>query len=198
MIETAEELLKPFTDPDACRYGLQHQWIENGWRMATDGRVAVRIKTGEPDFKPTDDEGRPLKFPNMESIFKQWESHFESQLAFNPMEQQQCGVCDTTGRMSRICEECDGDGRVTCHTCEHEHECDNCDGTGDAVVPCESCKNITVTSTREIDTLFWYRIQRLGEVSMRHVKDQSLFIFKCGDLLGQGIVMHRKTDEDRY
>lgn len=41
--------LTPFCDPDGTRYSINRPWILRGWEYATDGRIAVRLKTDKPD-----------------------------------------------------------------------------------------------------------------------------------------------------
>lgn len=70
MTTTIEELaiLKTFCadDPDSTRWeSLLDTFVQGGYRYATDGRVAICIKTDEPDT--------PLKsrrIPNMASCFR--------------------------------------------------------------------------------------------------------------------------------
>ena len=48
-----------------------------------------------------------------------------------------CAACGGRGEITSTCPECGGSGNVICDL-DHEHDCDNCDGTGDATDRC--CK----------------------------------------------------------
>lgn len=141
--------LKPFCLPDVSptRYELlKVPFVRDGFRYATDGRIAVRIAAvGEAN---TDG-----KSPNCGEVFGPID--FSAGFAPLPVEYERkqngegnCHACDGMGETSdesvplqKIkCDECDGTGGTECRTCGHEDYCDECDGKGSwDARPCPVC-----------------------------------------------------------
>lgn len=191
-----ELLLNPFMAEDAWRWGTNHQCVKDGWRMATDGRVAIRVKTDEADWQFTNDQGKPVRFPSFSGIFDPYIETFTNRNLFAPMVRRQCGACDSTGRTSGVCIECGGSGNSFCHHCEHEHDCDECDGTGTSAIQCAFCEDLQITETDRIDRKYWYAIQSLPDVGIKHIDKLSLFVFAIDGHIGQGVVMHKTIDSE--
>lgn len=192
---TIEEMLAPFVDTEDGRYGLGRQWVIGGWRAATDSRIAVRVKTGEADFVHLDEEGRPLRFPDVASVFDAFRSEFENTSMFSDLVLKSCAKCGNKGRIEERCGECFL-GEAECDKCGHVHKCEDCDGTGKQQVPCSECENLVVSKTFEIDVMYLYRIEKLPGVRILHIpkKKLSLFTFESDGVLGQGMVMHRRRE----
>jgi hypothetical protein len=126
--ETTTLDLTPFLSTSASRYAFDKPFVVKGWRYFTDGRVCVRVPapdepdTDAPDTMKTANEVFPDPMPT------DW--HPWPQDGFIEGDTQ-CLTCDARGRINtRKCDECDGDGDVTCHACGHDHECDGCHGEG--------------------------------------------------------------------
>lgn len=189
------ELLAPFVNSEDGRYAIGRQWIKGGWRMATDGQVAVRINSGEADLIHVDDTGHQLRFPDMPSLFESHREKFEAVDTFTPLFVKPCDTCKNTGRIIQHCTECFM-GEAECDKCGHQHKCDNCDGTGEEQVPCTSCENLVVSNKFEIDVMYLYWIQKLPGARIRHLpkNEISLFTFEFDGMPGQGMVIHRRRE----
>lgn len=189
------EMLASFVDTEDGRYGLGRQWIRGGWRMATDGRVAVRIQSGEADLSHNDDKGHLMRFPDMGALFEGYRADFDSPEKFEPLSVKPCAACKNTGRIVQRCTECFM-GEAECDKCGHQHKCEMCDGTGKEHVQCTACESLVVSTKFEIDVMFLYRIEKLPNVRILHVpkKELSLFTFNSDGVPGQGMVMHRRRE----
>lgn len=186
-----EAAIQPFVSGETSRYGLQHQWVLDGWRMASDSRIGVRVLTGEPNYQWMSDEGYTPRVPRMESIFAPYADILINEHLFTPINIQDCAECSSTGRVMSFCDECAGDGDVRCSHCDHVSECVKCKGKGQLLVHCSSCDDMPVSESHSIDCLYRYKIQALPHVRICHVekKDVSLFLFDVDGMPGQGIVM---------
>lgn len=68
--ETVRLDLMPFCDPfSAGRYFIGTPWVRSGWIYATNGRVAVRVRTKQPDnLDAPDGLRRPAAFEVFEQV----------------------------------------------------------------------------------------------------------------------------------
>lgn len=107
--------LQPFCSINECRMGIMTPFAFNGWKYATDGRVCVRVKTDEPD-----DSGEPHKRPDASKLFA----------GFNVEGLQPFDIPPPKGLATNRCRYCNGNGVRTCDL-GHDHDCDECDGTGE-------------------------------------------------------------------
>ena len=144
--------LSAFCSQDIYRHELQTPWHFHGYTYATDGRVAVRIPTEEPDsplklIMPGQEKVKDRPSHSIESLFnsmryRQQEEVFPPAIPEAPA--KPCTSCKGNG-YSRRCEECHGSGEVICPTCGHEHECRDCNGMGRVLtssqsgMPCPDC-----------------------------------------------------------
>jgi len=106
--------LQPFCSVDDYRPGLMTPWAFNGWKYATDGRMAVRVPTDEPD-----DSNEPHKRPNAAAIFQ----------GFDVTGLVSFAIPKLKGVHEKKCPSCNGYGHSTCDH-GHQHECTDCDETG--------------------------------------------------------------------
>lgn len=106
--------LQPFCSVDECRMGLMTPWAFNGWKYATNGRMAVRIPTDEPN-----DSNEPYKRPDASALFKD----------FNVDGLESFEIPTLDGMIQKECRHCEGSGEQTCDM-GHDHECPDCDGDG--------------------------------------------------------------------
>lgn len=104
--------LQPFCSVDECRMAINTPFAFNGWKYATDGRICVRIQTGEPD-----DSSEPYKRPDASALFKGF--------GVDGLEAFKIPAID--GVREKRCPSCNGNGYSTC---DHDHECEDCDKTG--------------------------------------------------------------------
>jgi len=195
-VSVIEEMLNPFTARESVRYGIDRQWVKNGWRNATDSAIAVRVRTDEPDWQHTAPNGRHKSVPKMESIFDPLMNLDGFLGVFQDVVPiPDCDVCKNTGRVTLQCECCLGLGHRECRECGHEGECLECDGSGHTEEDCVKHSHVVVSDGELITSHYWFLIQRLPIVTIRHMDIKSLFKFTVGGLAGQGIVMHRKQEE---
>ncbi len=119
-------------------------WILAGKECATDGRIAVRIQTDEPDA--VSGHGKPRSFNDVCS----WA--FDGPLVTWPdivppapdEPQTACLTCGGTKVTTILCERCEGEGQTHCANtcCSGSHPCPDCNGEGviwDKDKPCEEC-----------------------------------------------------------
>ncbi len=106
--------LQPFCSVDETRMAICTPFVLNGWKYATDGRIAVRIPTDEPD-----DSNEPYRRPNASALFE----------GFNVEGLQSFEIPTLDGAQVIECDSCNGDGCAICDM-GHEHECPDCDGDG--------------------------------------------------------------------
>lgn len=195
LTENVETVLERFVDKDGLNYSCGYQWVKGGWRVATDARIMARLKTDEPDFQHSDEDGHLEKPPNAHAVFSHYAEDFEKHDQFKPVEMRTCDACNCTGRMEGECKDCGGDGRVTCFECGHEHACEECGGSGNGTLRCSKCEHVLVAPEEWIDIRYWYMIQSLPAVTMYKQDRQSLFQFSVNGCAGQGIVMHRQSQK---
>ena len=87
-------------------------WAFNGWKYATDGKIAVRVPTDEPD-----DSSEPHKRPDAAAIFR----------GFDVTGLVPFAIPELQGVKEKKCSSCNGRGYSTCDH-GHDHKCNDCDG----------------------------------------------------------------------
>jgi hypothetical protein len=155
--------LKPFCDPDPdSRYGLDEPWVVDGWRVATDGKVIVRVPaTGEQDSPARDDgKRRPKQIRDILPPLNAAESDWQPWPSISP-----CANCMGVGKDT--CETCNGSGTCDHCRCRNEHDCGDCDGEG--LTTCKVCTQKGGLDHRfgvaEIALHYAHLISRLPSVS---------------------------------
>ncbi len=120
---------------ESSRYGIDKPFVRDGYVCATDGRIAVRMKTQMPST--------PGSTPKIEDL--NWNKGYKSvpidlpNLGDEPKDKK-CSKCDGIGRADFLCDKCDGYGDSECFECGHEKDCVACDGLGKFVDEiCEEC-----------------------------------------------------------
>jgi hypothetical protein len=105
------------------RYAIREPWVAGGFRYATDGRIVIRQKTGDPDT-PRGDRG---PWPPAHSLH--WDAALYSPDAV-PVPQVEVQMVP--------CDECAGKGELEwkrkdrwCETLRKMLPCENCGGTGE-------------------------------------------------------------------
>ena len=109
---------------DIYRHELQTPWHFHGYTYATDGRVAVRIPTEEPDsplklIMPGQEKVKDRLSHSIESLFNSMRYRQQDEVfppAIPEAPAKPCPSCKGNG-YSRRCEECHGSGEVICPTC---------------------------------------------------------------------------------
>lgn len=115
----------PFCDDESIRVNMSIPWVKDGFRYATNSRIMVMQFTGEPD---TPEGEKP--FPNAASV----RDSFLNVNANTPWPESfpDCPTCGKSGMVEVFeCGNCGGMGYQECNL-GHEHDCDFCDGTGNA------------------------------------------------------------------
>lgn len=116
-----------FCEQDSIRYVLNKPWVQDGFVYATDARIAVALKTDEPDSPPPEEgrshNGAYMKRPNVRSLMN---------IVPQPAEWMpiaSLGVQDREG--DGVCWECFGLQRVLWHEPLAQTEgCPVCDASG--------------------------------------------------------------------
>lgn len=139
-MQTQIDLTK-WCDPEATRFPLGLPFVQGGFLCATNGRIAIRVPSSDPDTTP-ENGGR---LPRMADIFKSMPKNISRYEAWPEAkyshQERDCLTCKGKGRVNQHpCQECDGDGMVECETCGHEDECKVCDGHGECGgSKCKAC-----------------------------------------------------------
>lgn len=112
------DLLKEFCCTDEDRPSIQTPWSEGMWSYASDGRIMVKIPR---DVNIPENPKAPTR------LHEVWKAFPDGEVDWMPLPEipekpdpERCG-------------ECLGSGRCIC-SCEHEHDCGQCDGTGEKEV----------------------------------------------------------------
>lgn len=108
----AEIDLSPFCGTEG-RYAIRDPWVFKGWRYATDGKIAVRTPSSEPDTKWE----KGTIAPPAQDIFSQY-----------PGKQWQAWPDGPYVIRFIKCETCEGRGETFCDHCENWGKCADCDG----------------------------------------------------------------------
>ncbi len=111
------------------RYQIDEPFVQDGLRIATDGRLLVIMPTGETDTPP-----KEKPFPKIATMFQEY-SWVEGKFAIEKPELSVkehcwCDVCTGDGKKSETCLACRGEGVCNLCSCGFEHECGRCDGDG--------------------------------------------------------------------
>ncbi len=123
-----------FTAEDDTSFELSRVYVKNGFKCASDGRVAVMVKCDEPDT-----EG---KFPNLTDCFGGTYTNITPIQIKQPVTLEcECQMC-INGRVwcnYQECVLCHGTGRCACG-CPTEHDCFDCDGRGGKHTEAKTCR----------------------------------------------------------
>lgn len=108
------KLFKPFCAKETGRYMINDPWVKDGYLIATNGRICVRIPVADADSPPVTEP-----YPPMQDL--PWKSEYE-----DPIE-----IPEIPELAKEQCMACNGHGVHSCPDCDHRHECGNCKGTGE-------------------------------------------------------------------
>lgn len=112
-----KELLQKFCSDQENRVSINTPWSDEKYSYATDGRLCIRVPR-LPDVPERDDAPKNMQ----KNIFDIQPNTGEFQplglIVFPPL----------VG--SSKCTTCHGCGTHTCSTCEDDHECGHCEGSG--------------------------------------------------------------------
>lgn len=202
-----------FCDQEMTRYSLGEPRVINGFKVATDCRMAIGLPTDEPDSPPAE-----KKFPDvcqilspvMEQIgdYAPWPNVPPCKCCEYPADGKlvKCPTCKGTRKAK--CEECHGLGAVECNM-GHDHDCEDCDGKG--TYDCEDCIGgvvnrdqlaalkcdcVASVGGRHVSSKLFDKISRLPAVEYfvpDRLKDQVWFRFSGN---GVGVVMCIETNQE--
>jgi len=127
--------LELFTAKEDTRYELSKVFVKNGYKCATDGRVAVRIKCDEPDT-----EGN---FPDLNECLEK-KTTFPGPVEIEKPSVEANKLCEKChkgkiGYDFEICSVCEGSSECQCTECENIHECEHCRGEGGHYTKNKTC-----------------------------------------------------------
>lgn len=185
--------LMPFcAGEDHPRKAFTRPFVFNGWRYATDGRIAVRIRAlGEPD-------DAEIKMPAAEEVFTgegradwtPWPTDgFADDLAT-------CPKCKGRGVMNASeCQKCNGAGNRECEECHHVDQCKSCWGRGYVGgAKCTECDGTAQTTQRlyqdigparfklvHVDKILALPNLRYSPASLAHKNRSVEFVFDGGE-----------------
>lgn len=164
--------LKAFcADPDR-RPELSEPFSAGEFTYASNGHVMVRVDRRD-DCTDEPDGGKKV------SVLVRYLSRLDS-VTFSPFPAvnlppvpphvpKPCNDCEATGRIHSVaCGKCHGTGMHTCHACNHEDDCEECNGYGRIerparpddtlnVTECENCEG-TGDCSRDDDRLIYTRV----------------------------------------
>lgn len=189
-----------FCDPDYER--VSQPFVQSGWKCATDCRIAIRVKTDEPDTPPP--EGVRRGFPDVGKAFEAISDAPRHEVQLPELAIEQCPECRgkylTEARVK--CRECNGTGQSECFHCGHTIDCEECeDGWVTDVVPCQSCENRYRTSLgqgSEIDPKYVIKMLKCGVSKVHHSgihNEPVAFEIMIDGVSGEGLVSPKLTSE---
>jgi len=130
-------------EAEANKWDIAFPWIKNGWKVATDARICIRLPApGEMD---TDSITR---FPETEdALFGKFDAT-KCDTPFPPhsgeTKEITCGECKGTGKENTECPDCNGDGEKHCPACDNFTTCGQCSGRGviPSAINCPVCDGV--------------------------------------------------------
>lgn len=124
MLAIHEIDLQPFCLEWENKRMMHVPFVRDGFRCATDSRILIAIPTDEPETDAnTVDVRKVIDRESLIANFRQWPAEFNVC--------PDCGsVADDEPKLVQTrCDECGGLGVVECDYW-HDHDCEDCDGTG--------------------------------------------------------------------
>lgn len=151
VMEMLAEFCSPYKSPLTYKYSMDAPFRVGEFVYATDGKACVRVPaSAAPEVGESD------KAPPVQEVFY---ADIGGMTAYPippglPKDRFPCSVCKGDGKAHTImCPACDGDGWTECEECGAEHDCEDCNGSGDipgnGEGPCECC-NGTGTEAADI------------------------------------------------
>lgn len=163
--------LTVFCDPDNGRYSLEKPFVWDGFEYATDGRIAVRRPTNEPDTDLTQ-----RRVPSRDAVSSVFDP-IPTDLTFEPIPPR-----DLDG-------ECDCDlGTIRCECCEHETPCSGCYGSG---------RLYSWIKYYAVKLLADKQIRSLPNVEVAMFLERESIVFRSGDVLGITIALRDEDDQKK-
>ena len=118
--------IRQFVGHDELRPAFSHVSFDNGFLYATDAHICAKIKSDlcALEYKSVE------KYPNVERVISEHVSTETKKVSIDSLfnDLMKIEVCFKPKMIK--CEDCGGDGIVTCPYCDSEHDCKECNGTG--------------------------------------------------------------------
>lgn len=135
-------IFRDCVDPEHRRYSVGLPFVRGEWVYATDGCIVVRTRA-TPEVVALLPPG-DRRVPEAEAIFDNATEYAPEPVEFAVEQPAKCGTCDGKRRLpERECDECDGEGEMTCLHCGYAHACPDCGGKG--VLPAGRCRDCSGT-----------------------------------------------------
>lgn len=119
--------IRQFVGNDKLRPAFNSVSLENGFLYATDAHILAKISSDlcVLEYKSVE------KYPNVERVISEHVSTETKKVSVDTLfnDLMKIEVCFKPKMIK--CEDCGGDGTVTCPYCDSEHDCKECDGTGE-------------------------------------------------------------------
>lgn len=121
-----------FCGEESTRFAISAPYVRDGMKYATDTCILIWVPTDEPNTET--DKRFPMvdKFIHLHGTVTSWTTWPEVAV---------CSKCHGLEDTETTCDECIGLGTRTCDM-GHEHDCDECDGTGKVLGWCGACRDI--------------------------------------------------------
>lgn len=166
------------SDTDSYRADLAEPFSSDAYTYATDGRIMVRVERvagTEVEPKPDFDLGSKVK--TLEGYLSRIDgAKFEPMPSVDippkpPYVPNPCTDCGATGKVHSIeCYKCQGRGITICPTCDHEDDCERCNGAGcidrpaklddnpEHIEVCDNCKGTGDLGDPNTDPIVFTRV----------------------------------------
>ena len=119
--------IRQFVGNDNLRSALNSVSLENGFLYATNCHILARISSDlcVLNYESID------KYPNVQKVISEHISIEKKKVSVETMfnDLMKIEVCFRPKMIE--CNECEGEGVVTCSYCNSEHECKKCEGAGE-------------------------------------------------------------------
>ena len=179
-----DEILSLFVSKDELRPKILQPCKRGDYVYATDAIAIVRILAE----KTSVDYSQSHEFYTVENMFSA-EQYTNQLIDFTPIVEWFATVPMVP--IYAPCETCDGEGDVICDYCNHSHDCDDCDGTGNGEVIGQEPRRFDKYIFKNEDIAFSYiNLHRLflttkleGKQAEWTVKSKNtLNLFKVGEV----------------
>lgn len=119
--------IRQFVGNDRLRPAFNSVSFDNGFLYATDAHILAKVDSDlcVLEYKSVE------KYPNVDKVIQQHISIETKKVSVETLFNDLMKIEVCFRPKMKECNECEGEGVVTCSHCDSEHDCKKCDGTGE-------------------------------------------------------------------